>query len=257
MMKPLIQIKDLSFSYGNDNVLDQISFDIMNGDIFALMGRNGCGKTTLLNCLMGFNNISAGTIFIENEDVAKQSHTELSKKISYVPQHSTNNSTLNVFDYISLGRIVYKRLFEHLNSSDVETVKRYSSLLKIEHLLQKNMDEISGGEKQLAMIARALTQETPIIVFDEPTSALDFGNQSRFLEIIRDLSQNGKTVVFTTHNPNHVLALDSKVCILHQKQILCCGEAQKVINQDVITEVYGNNLEFVCDGNRKACTFSV
>ena len=138
----------------------------------------------------------------------------IARSVSYVQQAADNESSLKVFDYLLIGRIAHKRLYENPDDTDCKIVNESLEKLNIGHMQNKCMTDLSGGEKQLVMIAKALVQDTDIIIMEEPASALDFGNQAKLLNLLRRLNEAGKTIIFTTHNPNHALALDSKVCIL-------------------------------------------
>lgn len=255
-MSALIEINDLHFSYGKKEVISGLSLEVQEGDIMCFMGKNGCGKTTLIDCILGFHRTSSA-IRISGQPVNLLSRSELARKISYVQQISSNDSMLEVFDYLALGRIVYKKIYEKLTKEDTEIIERVSRELGIETWMKKSVNQLSGGEKQLVMIARALIQDTPIIIMDEPTSALDFGNQSVFLGLVSALQKKGKTIVFTTHNPNHALALDSKICLMHQGVCIRYGKARSCLDEEILRKIYGDNIHFVCNDIMMACTFNV
>ena len=255
-MKPLIEVDNLNFSYGKTNVLREFTLKVNAGDIMCLMGRNGCGKTTLIDCILGFNHVDS-SIKILGQELNSLSRIEIAKKISYVQQIALNDSMLEVYDYLLLGRIVHKKIYESVNETDVEIVEKVTKELGIDEWLQKNVNQLSGGEKQLVMIARALIQDTPIIIMDEPTSALDFGNQSIFLSLIKRLQESGKTVIFTTHNPNHALAIDASVCLIDNGRCIKSGKARECLDEETLHKVYGKGINFIRDNNVLACTFSV
>lgn len=252
-----ICVTDLTFSFGEKKILSNLDLEIRTGDIMCIMGANGCGKTTLLNCILGFYAVAPSHIVIDGTDITRISRQEIARRISYTQQMLQNDSMLDVFDYLTLGRIAYKKLTQRINSVDMEIIRHAVDMLGIQHLLNKSMDQLSGGERQMVMICRSLVQNTPVIIMDEPASALDFGNQAILLRTIRQLQRNGKTVVFSTHNPNHALALRSKVCLIDQGHVLSVGDAHSSLNEELLYRAYGEKLRFLTDDNLMACTFEI
>ena len=196
-MSYILEVKNLSFSYdAKNNILDNINFKIEKGSIVAILGKNGSGKSTLLDCLIGYNEIKNGEIIIDNINLNKYSQNELAKKVAYIQQNVNINIDYSVYDFISFGRNPYKNIFTELNSEDDKIIIESAEICNIKHLLNKSITKLSGGERQLVFICRALVQQSDILIFDEPTASLDFGNQYKFFEIIKSLQQKGKTIIF-------------------------------------------------------------
>ncbi len=254
-MIPAILVNELSYTVNKTQILKACSLQVSKGDIMCIMGPNGCGKTTLLNCILGFNSVFKEKIYLNGTDICQMKRLEIAKIISYVQQATQNDSSLEVYDYLTLGRIAHKKMYETITQQDSQNIKQVAYDLGIADFLHKSLSNLSGGEKQLVMIARALIQDTEVIIMDEPASALDFGNQSLLLNLIKKLNSLGKTVVFSTHNPNHALALNSKVCIMNKGTTLAIGDVRECINSGLLQKIYGNSVRFITNDNSLLCSF--
>lgn len=243
MNDKIIKIVDLSFSYGNsnNNILKNIFLEFETNNITGILGRNGSGKTTLLECIMRLNNNYNGQILLYGQNIQKYSINNLSKIIAYLPQIINKEVEFKVLDYLLFGRAPYLSINSLPNSDDYEKVYMYAKKIGIEELLYKNFNQLSGGEKQLVRIARTLVQETDMIILDEPTAALDFGNQHKILQILSLLGKEGKTIVFTIHNPNQLIEYNFNVVVLNNSTIIAKGLAKKIIDNIIIKNVYGEN----------------
>jgi iron complex transport system ATP-binding protein len=240
-MKNVVEIKNLSFSYEkNKAVLRELDLTIQENSIVAILGKNGCGKSTLLDCIIGCNEYKKGEILIDDKNIKDLSAKELAKKVAYISQNTIINIDYTVLEFILFGRNCHLAFGSSPNFKDYEIAKSNARKVGISHLLSKDINKLSGGERQLAFIARALTQESKIIVMDEPTASLDYGNQLRLFEIIVDLKEKGKTIVFTTHNPEHVKLLNCDVAIINDGRIYCTGKANEIVTKDMLKELYGD-----------------
>ena len=240
-MKSILEVKNLSFEYEkNKKVLDGVNLCIEEGSITAILGKNGCGKSTLLDCIIGYNDYDGGQVIIDKEDIKGLSPKNLSKKVAYISQNTTINLDYTVLEFILFGRTCHLAFGTAPKEKDYKIAKENAEKLGITHLLSKDINKISGGERQLAFIARALTQESKIIVMDEPTASLDYGNQLRLFEIIMGLKEKGKTIVFTTHNPEHVKLIDCDVAIINDGRIYRTGKANEIVTKDMLKELYGD-----------------
>lgn len=256
-MENVVDVKNLNWAYKSKQVLEYISFSVSKGEILTLMGLNGCGKTTLLNCIMGFLKVNRDTVYLCGEDMTYLSTIEKARLVSYVTQNIDASCLLTVYEYLSLGLIVHKKFYELSNRVDRDYITNYAKNMNIQGLLEKKMSEISGGERQLVAITRALIQDTPIIIFDEPMAALDYKNQIKYLKVIDELRQMGKTIIFSTHNPNHALALKSKVCLINDMRILAVGEAISVLTKENLKTVYGEEIDIIYNGVNQYCVFDL
>lgn len=238
-MSNIIDIKNLSFGYDkNTKVLDDLSVGFEEGRIIALIGKNGSGKSTLLDCLLGTNEYS-GNILIKEHDVKAMSDKEYARLVSFIPQSVQINIDYSIRDFISFGRNPHLKFGLSLGDDDYQKVNDNAKKCGITNLLDKDINKVSGGERQLAFIARALTQETPIIVMDEPTASLDFGNQQKLFRIMDSLVKEGKTILFTTHNPNHLVSLDCDIFAMSNAKLTKI----EVLNNETIKEIYGDEFE--------------
>ena len=242
-------LDNVSFSYDKKAVLKNVSIEIEEKSLLCIMGNNGSGKTTLIKNIMGFLTPQIGRIMIHAKDVSSMDHHTMSKLVSYVPQAIHLNTDFKVIDYLSLGRTPHIGVISRMNDSDFEIIDRYSAQFGIEDILKVEFNKLSGGQKQLVAIVRSLVQDTPIIVLDEPMSALDIGKQVDLLRSFSDLTHKGKTVIMTTHNPNHALSIDCDVCFLKLGEVVACGNNKEVINENILQSIYGPNI--LLDHGRK------
>ena len=235
----MIKVKNLSFGYLKKRlVLDDISLEFEKGKIIALIGRNGSGKSTFIDCLLGVNDYK-GEIFVCDINIKELSDKEYARHVSFIPQSVQINIDFSIRDFISFGRNPYLKLGQTPSKKDFDLVTNNAKKCGIADLLDQDINKISGGERQLAFIARALTQETPIIIMDEPTSALDFGNQQKLFKTMKELAKEGKTIIFTTHNPNHLVNLGCDIFAVKDKGILKLDE----LNDTAIKEIYGEEFQ--------------
>lgn len=251
-MSDIITIKNLSCAYGKSKVLNDISFCVEPQSIVFIMGNNGAGKTTLLNCLL--NNIKAtrGEIWYNGELLENISKEKLARTVSYVPQNVNINCDFKVKDYLILGRNPYISL-GNPKDSDYEIVEKYAVKTGIIGIIEKPFNTLSGGQKQWVAITRALVQETPILIMDEPMSALDIGKQADLLMLLKELASDGKTIILTSHNPNHCFYLkDSKVCLINDNAILSYSSAETAFSLKNIKAVYGEHV-FLSEDKTNIC----
>ena len=235
----MISIKNLSFEYlKGKRVLEDITLDFEKGKIIALIGKNGSGKSTFLDCLLGIDDYS-GHIFIDEHDISELSDKEYSRFVSFIPQSVQINIDYTIRDFISFGRNPYLNIGQTPSKKNFELVENNAKKCGIEELLSQDINKVSGGERQLAFIARALTQETPIIIMDEPTASLDFGNQQKLFKIMNSLVMEGKTIIFTTHNPNHLVNLKCDIYAVKDKNIYKIDS----LNDETVKNIYGEEFE--------------
>jgi len=244
----LIDAKNISFSYGNKQILTNIDFQLYQGDVLSLVGQNGCGKTTLLKILLGIFK-SNGEIKILSKNINEYKNKELAKLISYVPQTHQIPFDYTVFDVVLMGRLAHIGLFSNYSLKDKEIALKALEKVGIGHLKDNIYSKISGGERQLAFIARALTQESKIIFMDEPVTGLDYGNQLKLLKFLKELSNEGYTFVKTTHYPDHALYASNKVMMLKNGQILDVGNINEKLTSTNIKKLYDVDVEIISKEN--------
>jgi iron complex transport system ATP-binding protein len=243
---PAISLKSVSFSYGSpgERFMEGISLEIHRSGICALLGPNGSGKTTLLNLVLGMLTPREGVI--EVCGYTRFSGRRMPKHlVGLVPQEESIPFDLSVFEYVLLGRAPHLGILEQPGSLDRDIAIEALRTVGIEGLKNRSVPSLSGGERQLAMVARVLVQESSILLMDEPTSHLDLGNTRRVLDLMRALRAAGKTVVFSTHDANAATALADQVVLMKRGDILCSGSPTEVLTPGNLGELYGIEVEVV------------
>ncbi|BCL67703.1 iron ABC transporter ATP-binding protein [Haemophilus haemolyticus] len=247
----MLQVKNLYYWHNVENsLLNGVDLTLKQGELLTILGANGRGKSTLLNCLAGLLAPKSGQILLQNENLASLSSKQIAQKIAYVSQQSLQTYQYKVRDYVVLGRAAHLGMFDKPSETDFELVDQALDKLGIRHFAEKIYMQMSGGEKQLVNLARILVQQPQLILFDEPTSALDYGNVFKTLSLIKELSLQGFTIVMTTHNPDHPMLLhsslpNSRVAILNEHGRLQTGSAPEIITQENLTALYHTDLRLL------------
>jgi iron complex transport system ATP-binding protein len=249
-----ITVQDGRFTYGGrDDVFHGLSFDVNQGDLLSILGPNGCGKTTLLRCMSGALRMQGGRVLLDGQDVARLDSTQIAQRIGFVFQEHTVVFPFTVLQVVSMGRTPYLGLFSAPSPKDIGIAEDSLHIVGIWHLRDKPYSQISGGERQLALIARALTQEPQILLLDEPTSHLDFGNQVLMLRIIRQLVEHrGLCVVMATHFPNHAVLVSTKVALMKGGRMDPPGAPDQVMTEESLRRLYGVAVKVVSLGGEGA-----
>lgn len=236
-----VDVNSLSFSYGKHMplVLDDISFSARKGDLLAVLGPNGVGKSTLFRCMLGFLQHYDGDISLGGTDIKTLTHKEIAKKIAYIPQSTHPVFNYSVLDVVLMGLTNQLRLLSAPNQDHINEAYAAMQSLGIGHLRDAGYGEISGGERQLALIARALVQKAKILIMDEPTANLDYGNQFRVMCRIADLTKEGYIIILSTHNPDHAFLYANRVIMMQNGKVIADGTPNDVLDQKLIKNVYG------------------
>lgn len=238
----LIEVRNLSFAYKDRTVLDDISFGIDEGDTLSILGANGSGKSTLLRIMLGFLKFK-GEVLIAGKSVRKYSKNSLASLIAYVPQTHAPSYEYTVFDVVLMGALCKTPMFSNFAKRDKILAEQALDKMGILKLKDEPYTRVSGGERQLAYIARTLVQGAKAIFMDEPTNGLDFGNQIKLLEMIKILKDEGYTFVQTTHHPRHAKFVSNLVLFLKDGKNLNFGSGKELINAQNIDKIYGVNYE--------------
>lgn len=243
-----LQIKDISFRYGTNLILDKISFEQKTGRILALLGPNGTGKTTLLKSLSGILQPFEGSSLLDGEDILKMSVKKKSRLIAYVPQNTTTVFPVKVFDTVMMGRKPFQGF--HTTKKDEEIVLEILELFELTKLAFKNTNELSGGERQRVFLARALCQQPRLLLLDEPTSSMDLKNQLRTMSMVRKLADSQDlTVIVSIHDINLAAMYCDDFLMLRDQKIFTFGEADKVLTSPNMEKAYGVEADMnVYDG---------
>jgi len=241
-----MDIKDAEFSYDKkQKVFEDVNFSVQKNDVLCILGPNGSGKTTLLKCLTNILQLTGGEVCLNNKNVQSLSRQQLSKKVGYLPQTHSALFPFSVLEVAVMGRAPHLAMMSAPTEADYKHAQNNLEMLGISHLASRPYTKISGGQRQLALIAMVLTQEPDILLLDEPTSHLDFGNQVRLLELIQKLSTKGFSVVFTSHFPDHAFKLSCKVALMNNKQLINVGDCESVLTEKNLKKIYGIDVKVV------------
>lgn len=249
----MLEVKNLSFAYGKNTILDNISFQLDYGQLVCLLGSNGAGKSTLFRCILQLLEDYKGQVLVEGKDLKALKQSEKAKKIAYIPQEYEG-----VFNY-TVGQVVLmsttsQSMFKAPKENEIEKMERALEKIKILRLKDKGFLELSGGERQLVLIARAIAQDTKILIMDEPTSNLDFGNQIYLMQLVKDLAKKGFLIFLSTHNPDFALHYSDRVLIMNERKIIANGQANQVMTSENLSKIYRNDIVIANIENSKKKT---
>jgi iron complex transport system ATP-binding protein len=228
----------LAFGFPGRTVGRDVSFRLDAGEVLCVLGPNGGGKTTLFRTLLGLLPAHAGAVTLENRDLHTLSRREIARRIGYVPQGHSAYFAFTVREFVLMGRTAHLGVFSTPSKKDREVAARALESLGIGELADKPVTEISGGERQLALVARALAQEPKLLVLDEPTASLDFGNQVRVLQKIGALAGSGIAILFSSHDPDHAFLCARRALLLAEGRVLEIGAPRDVIRPDTLERLY-------------------
>jgi len=249
-----LTVEGLHFSYGAKSVLNGVDFTINRGEIVTLLGANGSGKSTLIRCMLGFISPQKGEIKLDGQNIRAFSQKEMSLRVAYVPQTHKTVFPYSVLDVVLMGRIPHKKFFFRYSKSDMDIAFDVMEKLSISHLADRPYTEVSGGERQLAIIARALAQESDTLILDEPAGGLDYGNQIRLLEEIVKLTGKGYTFIKSTHSPEHALWIADRVLMISDGKIFADGRAGDVITGSNLRHLYNVMIDVAAiNGSTRVC----
>jgi iron complex transport system ATP-binding protein len=224
-------------------VLDDVSLIVSPGEIVGLVGPNGAGKSTLVRAMLGQSHLANGQVKLGGKDISTLSASQRARHIAYVPQRAPDGFPVSVFDTCLLGRTPY--MGSRPSNNDIEIVEQVLVQLKLADLAFRTMDALSGGERQRVMLARALAQQTPLIILDEPTSALDIGNQLFTLRLLADqVRDRGIGVLVAIHDLSLAARFASRIALLHQGKVLAEGAWRDALTAGTIKHSYGVEAEF-------------
>lgn len=242
----MFAVENISFGYSaGGDLLTDLSFSVSKGDVVCLLGPNGAGKTTLLRCLLGIAKVRTGKITVNSRRIGEIPAKELARAIAYVPQASTTIFPYKVLDIVVMGRTPHVGFTAVPTDADYAMAQDALEELGIAHLADCLFSHISGGERQLTLLARALTQHAELLIMDEPTSSLDYGNQVRILRVIDKLAKQGYSIIMTSHFPNHAFLLCNKVLIMKDGKITAMGTPEEVVTDRVLSDLYMTRVKIV------------
>ncbi len=239
----MLDVNNVSFDYGRNPVLNDITFHMEQGEFVSVLGANGCGKTTLMRTIMGFLKPNTGEILFEGEDTQKMSPRDLAKRIAYIPQAHTPPFAFTVWDVVLMGRTPHLKSNSRPTSEDKEIAREAIASLGLSSMAERVYTHLSGGQRQLVIIARALAQQPALLIMDEPTSSLDYGNQYLVLEHVRNLAHKGMAVLMVTHDPAHAVFCADRIVAIKNGRIVNAGDVASVISEPVMTNIYNMDIK--------------
>lgn len=255
----MLKIENLEFWYRrNVPVLKDISFHAQKGDILCLLGPNGTGKTTLLRCILGLQHPKNGKILLNGENVLDFSAKKRARAMAYVPQSSALSFPYRVREVVLMGRLSHMYTGASHSAEDKRIAMECLEKLQIAHLADCSFQELSGGERQMVLVARGLAQQSPLLVMDEPTANLDYSNQIKILQTIRSLAADGYTILMTSHFPDHAFLACTVAVLMREGMVSAFGPPDKVVTSESLSSLYQAKVcvtEALIEGRQtKICT---
>jgi iron complex transport system ATP-binding protein len=242
----MLEVSNLRFAWPNGRtVLEGVSFTAAAGVPLSLLGPNGTGKTTLLRCLLGLEHPQSGRVAVQGQDLAALSRTEAARLVAYVPQASATAFAFKVADIVLMGRTPHLGFMAGPAAADHAAAEAAMARLGIAHLADRAFDELSGGERQLVLVARALAQGAKLLVLDEPCASLDLANQMRIIAVLRGLAAAGYAILLTTHLPDHAFLLGGEAALLKEGRLLGPAPPAELLTAPTLEGLYGTPIEVV------------
>jgi iron complex transport system ATP-binding protein len=238
-----LEIKNLSCGYEKKIIIKNFSVEVNSGEVLSILGSNGIGKTTIFKTILGLLEAFEGEILVDGKNILKLNDKAKAKLISYVPQAHTPPFSFTVLDVVVMGRDPYLGAFGTPNKKDFTIAKQALEDLNISFLENRIYTDLSGGERQMVLIARALCQKTPILILDEPTSNLDYGNEVQVLKQIKKLANKGYIVIMTSHSPEQAFQCEAKVMLIQKNQKFLYGKAKEIITNKNLKNAYNVEVE--------------
>ena len=253
-----LEARHLDFGYPGHRVGSDVTLALGAGEVLCLLGPNGSGKTTLFKTLLGLLPAQGGEVAMDGADIKARAREEVARLVSYVPQAHAAFFPFTVREVVLMGRTAHMGVFSSPSRRDREIADAAMERMRLAALADSVYTRISGGERQLTLVARALAQEARIVVMDEPTANLDFGNQVRVLEHIQSLAQSDIGVLLSTHDPDQAFLCADRVAMLHQGRLAHLGTPDEVITSVSLNQIYGvdvvvTRVSMEDGGERRVC----
>lgn len=250
----IVEVKNASFSYnGTCNIFDGTEFSIDEGEIFSILGPNGCGKTTLLKCINGLLKLKDGSVCVDGKNLHLLKRSDIGKKVGYVPQRQDMTFPYTVLEMVLMGRAPYLGIFSSPSARDVGIAMEAIETLGMLHLADRPYPNISGGEAQLVLIARALASKPKLLLLDEPTSHLDFRNQTVILDMLDKVAKKKNiATIMTTHFPDHALSISDKALLMGSGKVSIVGSTADVITESNLMDVFEMDVKIISFEDRES-----
>lgn len=254
----MMEVRDLRFSYGTNEVLRGISFDARHGELLCVLGHNGAGKTTLFRCMLGILQAQSGSVRIDGRDISLMKPAEKAGCVAYIPQAARPVFAYSVTDMVLMGMTAGLGK-GRINPGDKELKKAYDVLgqMGIASLADRDYTKLSGGEQQLVLIARALAQGAGTLIMDEPTSSLDYGNQMRVQEQLRMLIADGYTVIQSSHNPEQAYMFADRIICIRDGSVYKEGRPAEILDEKLIKDLYDIDVKMISSDDDRARFFMI
>jgi len=252
-MTAILEAQSISFRYGAKEILQNASISLYRSEVVCLLGPNGSGKSTLLKVLLGLLRCHAGQVLLDGGLLTERPRSLIAKRMAYVPQLHMHSFPYSVFDIVLMGRLPYRTLWSPYSEGDRLSAEVALEQLRITHLKDRPYTDLSGGERQLTLIARALAQGAKVLIMDEPVTGLDYGNQIRLLEQLVRLAAEGFSVLMSTHFPDHALWAADRVILLKDGCVVEQGTTQDVMTPTNLEAMYRVPVEVTTVGGGHVC----
>lgn len=249
----LLEIENVFGGYGNGDILKGVSCSADYGDVLCLLGPNGCGKTTLFRMILRALPAAKGNIMLAGKNINKYSTKELANMIAYIPQYHSPVFAYTVLDVVIMGRASHFSAFETPKAPDREAT--FAALEKVNalHLANKKYTSLSGGQRQLVLIARAICQSAKIFIMDEPAANLDYANHQLLMEVIAGLARQGYCIIMSTHSPEHPFSVGNKVLLMKSGEVYGFGSPKETITSEALQSVYDIEMDVITTHDRYGC----
>lgn len=255
----IFKIENLSGGYGKKEICKHISCNLNHGEILCILGQNGCGKSTFFKLILSIIKKSTGEIFFENKPITSLNEREKAKIIAYIPQQHNPLFDFSVLDVVLFGRTSYFKNFGSPLQYDIDFARESLKKLGILHLENENYTRLSGGQRQLVLIARAIAQDAKILILDEPTANLDYANAINVINIIKNLALQGYIIIMASHKIDEVFECGDKVVLMKNGEIFLQGKTKDVLTSKNLFEIYQTKMEVIeiLDSNQRKHTVCV
>lgn len=251
-MSSIIEVANLSFSYGPEPIIKDLSLSVNTGEFLAIAGANGAGKSTLLNILCGLLKANTGTVNIESKDITSYDAKSLARRIAVVRQEFVPVFDFTVFEIVAMARTPYMSTLGFETDSDTAAIRRAMEVTDTYRFANRGLANLSGGERQRVFIARALAQETTILLLDEPTSYLDFKHQVDIYDLLKEAQQQtGKTIIAVTHDINLAVQYCDRALLLFRDKKYLLGDIETVFCRETIEQAFDVKTSEATIGSRK------
>jgi iron complex transport system ATP-binding protein len=241
----MLEVRSLAFGFPGRTIGRDVTFSLAAGESLCVLGPNGSGKTTLFKTLLGLLERKSGAIELDGQPIETLSRQDMARVAGYVPQGHSAYFAFTLREFVLMGRTSRVGAFSTPGKADYDVAGRALEALGIGSLADRPITHVSGGERQLALVARALAQEPKLLVMDEPTASLDFGNQVRVLEKISALTATGIAILFSSHDPDHAFLGAQRALLLGEGHVLEFGAPKNVVRADTLQRLYGVSVEVI------------